>query len=46
MDGFDPPLQLVKSDIWRANLKLPTAGRWVVNVGVSEYFAEIEFDAE
>lgn len=45
MDGFDPPLQLVESGIWRANLKLPMAGRWVVNVGFGEDFAELEFDA-
>lgn len=46
MDGFDPPLQLVESGIWRANLKLPMAGRWVVNVGFGEDFAELEFDAK
>jgi len=46
MDGFDPPLQLVESGIWRPNLKLPMAGRWVVNVGFGEDFAELEFDAK
>ena len=46
MDGFDPPLQLVETGIWRANLKLPMAGRWVVNVGFGEDFAEVEFDAK
>ncbi len=46
MDGLDPPLKLVESGIWRANLKLPMAGRWVVNVGFGEDFAEIEFDAK
>jgi hypothetical protein len=46
MDGFDPPLQLVEAGAWRANLKLPMAGRWVVNVGFAEDFAEVEFDAK
>ena len=46
MDGFDPPLQLVETGVWRANLKLPMAGRWVVNVGFAEDFAEVEFDAK
>jgi hypothetical protein len=46
MDGFDPPLQLVETGVWRANLKLPMAGRWVVNVGFAEDFAEVEFDAQ
>jgi hypothetical protein len=32
--------------VWRANLKLPMAGRWVVNVGFGDDFAEIEFDAK
>lgn len=45
MDGFDPPLQLVEPGIWRATLKLPMAGRWVVNVGFGDDFAEVEFDA-
>jgi hypothetical protein len=46
MDGFDPPLQLVEAGVWRANLKLPMAGRWVVSVGFGEDRAEVEFDAE
>lgn len=46
MDGFDPPLQLIEAGAWRANLKLPMAGRWVVNVGFAEDFAEVEFDAQ
>jgi hypothetical protein len=46
MDGFDPPLQLIEAGAWRANLKLPMAGRWVVNVGFAENFAEVEFDAQ
>ncbi|PZR00213.1 MAG: hypothetical protein DI533_06360 [Cereibacter sphaeroides] len=46
MDGFEPPLQLVESGIWRANLKLPMEGRWVVSVGFGDEFAEIEFDAK
>lgn len=46
MDGFDPPLQLVEAGAWRANLKLPMAGRWVVNVGFAEDFTEVEFDAK
>ncbi len=46
MDGFDPPLQLIEAGAWRANLKLPMAGRWVVNVGFAEDFAEVEFDAK
>ena len=46
MDGFDPPLQLVEPGIWRADLKLPMAGRWTVNVGFGEDFAEVEFDAK
>ena len=46
MDGFDPPLQLIEAGAWRANLKLPMAGRWVVSVGFGEDRAEVEFDAE
>ena len=46
MDGFDPPLQLIEAGAWRANLKLPMAGRWVVNVGFAEDLAEVEFDAK
>ena len=46
MDGFDPPLQLVEAGVWRANLKLPMAGRWVVSVGFGEDRAEVEFDAK
>jgi hypothetical protein len=46
MDGFDPPLQLVEAGVWRANLKLPMAGRWVVSVGFGEDRTEIEFDAQ
>ena len=46
MDGFDPPLQLIEAGAWRANLKLPMAGRWVINVGFAEDFAEVEFDAK
>lgn len=46
MDGFDPPLQLVETGLWRSDVKLPMAGRWVVNVGFAEEFAEVEFDAE
>lgn len=46
MDGFDPPLQLVETGVWRTNLKLPMAGRWVVNVGFAEDLAEVEFDAQ
>ncbi len=46
MDGVYPPLQIVEAGIWRANLKLPMAGRWVVNVGFAEDFAEVEFDAQ
>lgn len=46
MDGFDPPLQLVESGVWRASLKLPMAGRWVVSAGFGEDRAEVEFDAQ
>ncbi|MBA3909944.1 MAG: hypothetical protein C0524_08650 [Rhodobacter sp.] len=46
MNGFEPPLELVESGVWRANVKLPMAGRWVVNVGIGEDFAEMEFDAK
>lgn len=46
MDGFDPPLQLVEAGVWRANLKLPMAGRWIVSVGFGEDRAEVEFDAQ
>lgn len=44
-DGFDPPLELIEAGRWRARFKLPRAGRWVVNVGFGEDFAEVEFDA-
>lgn len=46
MDGFNPPLQLVGTGIWRASLKLPMAGRWVVSAGFGEDRAEVEFDAQ
>lgn len=45
MDGFEPPLELVKAGVWRTSLKLPMAGRWIVNIGFGEEFAEVEFDA-
>lgn len=45
MDGVAPPLQLVEAGVWRADVKLPMVGRWVVNVGFGEEFAEVEFDA-
>ncbi len=45
MDGFTPPLERVGAGMWRANLKLPMAGRWIANVGFGEEFAEVEFDA-
>jgi hypothetical protein len=45
MDGIAPPLQLVEAGVWRADVKLPMAGRWVVSVGFGEEFAEVEFDA-
>ena len=44
-DGFNPPLELVEAGIWRAKFKMPRTGRWVVNVGFGEDFAEVEFDA-
>lgn len=44
-DGFDAPLELVEQGVWRAKLKLPMAGRWIVSVGFGEEFAEAEFDA-
>ena len=46
MDGIDSPLELVEAGVWRANLELPMAGRWVVNVGFGDEFMEIEFDAK
>lgn len=45
MDGIEPPLQLVSSGQWRAGLKVPMAGRWVVSAGFGEERAEVEFDA-
>ena len=45
MDGVTPPLALVEAGVWRADVKLPMAGRWVVSVGFGEEFAEVEFDA-
>lgn len=45
MDGFEPPLELVGPGAWRARLKLPMAGRWVVSAGFGEDRAEVEFDA-
>ena len=44
-DGFNPPLELVEAGSWRAKFKVPRTGRWVVNVGFGEDFAEVEFDA-
>ena len=46
MDSIAPPLQLVEAGVWRADVKLPMAGRWVVSVGFGEEFAEVEFDAQ
>lgn len=46
MNEVDPPLQLVEPGVWRADVELPMAGRWVVNVGFSEEFVEVEFDAK
>lgn len=46
MNEVDPPLQLVATGVWRADVELPMAGRWIVNVGFSEEFAEVEFDAK
>lgn len=45
MDGVTPPLALVEAGVWRAKVKLPMAGRWIVSVGFGEEFAEVEFDA-
>ena len=45
MDSIAPPLQLVEAGVWRADVKLPMAGRWVVSVGFGEEFGEVEFDA-
>lgn len=44
MDGVAPPIELVGAGVWRAKVKLPMAGRWIVNVGFGEEFAEAEFD--
>lgn len=44
MDGLTPPLEMVEAGVWRINLKLPMAGRWIVSVGFGEEFAEIGFD--
>lgn len=46
MDGIDPPLQLIEAGVWRVRFKLPMAGRWVVNIGMGEEFAEVEFNAD
>ena len=46
MDSIAPPLQLVEAGVWRADVELPMAGRWVVSVGFGEEFAEVEFDAQ
>ncbi len=45
MDGLDPPLERLASGEWRARLRLPMAGRWVVSAGFGEERAEVEFDA-
>ncbi len=45
MDGVAPPLQLVEAGVWRAEVKLPMAGRWAVSAGFGEEVAEVEFDA-
>ncbi len=39
-------LEMHMAGVWRANLKLPMAGRWVVSVGFGEDRAEVEFDAK
>jgi len=45
MDGLVPPLELIGSGEWRARLRVPMAGRWVVSAGFGEDRAEVEFDA-
>ena len=46
MDGFDPPLELVGSGMWRTVGKLPMAGDWILNVGYGDDFAEVNFSVE
>ncbi len=46
MDGIEPPLQPIAAGVWRVRFRLPMAGRWVVNVGMGEEFAEVEFNAD
>ena len=46
MNSLVPPLEPVGAGLWRADVTLPMAGRWVVNVGFAEEFAGVEFDAE
>lgn len=46
MNEVDPPLQRVEPGVWRAEVELPMAGRYIVSVGFSEEFVEVEFDAE
>lgn len=46
MDGIAPPLQSVSNGKWRAVGELPKAGKWVVNVGIGENFAETEFQVQ
>lgn len=45
MGSLSPPLGLVEAGIWRSNVQLPMAGRWIVSAGFGEEFAEVEFDA-
>lgn len=46
MDGISPPLQSVSNGKWRAVGELPKAGKWVVNVGIGEDFADTEFQVQ
>lgn len=46
MDGIEPPLQLISNGQWRATGQLPKPGKWIVNVGVGDDFAEADFEAK
>lgn len=45
MDGFNQSLELVGNGAWQSQGVVPMAGRWIVNVGYGDEFAEMHFAA-
>lgn len=45
MDGIDLALDAMGDGAWRAQGQIPMAGRWIMNVGFGEEFADVTFEA-